>query len=151
MFRGVSTLNLDGKGRLAIPTKYRDELALCCASQLVVTADKDRCLLLYPEPEWRKVELKLKNLPTFDKVARKLQRLYIGYASDLEMDGQGRILLPPSLREYAEMNKRVALVGQGNKFEIWNEEAWNAQWEDDAGLIDLDASDLSEDISSISL
>ncbi|MCF6280926.1 MAG: division/cell wall cluster transcriptional repressor MraZ [Candidatus Polarisedimenticolaceae bacterium] len=137
MFRGVSTLNLDGKGRLAIPTKYRDELKTSCASTLVVTAGVDRCILIYPEPAWNTVERDLDGLSSQNPNVRKLQRLMTGYASDVVMDGQGRILLPPALRKHVNLEKAVALVGQGKKFELWSESAWNAQWLDDAEQIEL--------------
>ena len=127
MFRGLSLINLDAKGRLAIPTKYRAELQECCDCQLVVTADRDRCLLLYPLPEWEVVERKLAKLPTLNKKARALQRFIIGHACECQMDGQGRILLSDSLRTFANLDKRVALLGQLNKFEIWSEEAWRGQ------------------------
>lgn len=151
MFRGVTTLNLDAKGRMAIPTRYRERIQACCASQLVLTVDKDRCLLLYPEPEWVEIERKLKKLPSFNKAARNLQRLYIGHAQDLEMDAQGRILLPPDLRRFASLEKRVAFVGQGNKFELWDEATWitkRDEWLDGDGLEDLD---LPPDVESLSL
>jgi MraZ protein len=131
MFRGVNTLNLDSKGRLAIPTRYREMLARHCNGQMVVTVDRDHCLLLYPLPDWEEIERKLTKLPSFNKQARRLQRLLVGHATECELDGSGRILLPPPLREFATLNKSVVMIGQGNKFEIWNEEAWNtrrAEW-----------------------
>jgi MraZ protein len=131
MFRGVNTLNLDSKGRLAIPTRYRETLARHCNGQMVVTVDRDHCLLLYPLPDWEEIERKLTKLPSFNKQARRLQRLLVGHATECELDGSGRILLPPPLREFATLNKSVVMIGQGNKFEIWNEEAWNtrrAEW-----------------------
>ena len=151
MFRGVNTLTLDTKGRMAIPKKYRDSLEQCCASQLVITIDKDRCLLLYPLPEWQEIERKLNQLPSFNKAARNLQRLYIGHASDVEMDVQGRLLLPPELRRFANLQKQAVLIGQGNKFELWDEEAWNRQrdaWLEEA---DLDDQDLPAEFASLSI
>jgi MraZ protein len=127
VFRGVFIVNLDTKGRLAIPAKYRERLQASCDSQLVVTVDRDRCLLLYPEPEWELIESKLAALPAFDNTARAIQRLYIGNAQEVEMDAQGRILLPQYLRDFASLDKRVAFVGQGSKFELWSEPAWNAR------------------------
>lgn len=121
----MSVHNLDAKGRLAVPAKYREELDLCCASRLVLTVDRDHCLLLYPEPEWFEIERKLSALPSFNPKARALQRLYIGHATEVQMDAQGRILLAPKLTAYAGIDKRVAVVGQGKKFEIWDEEAWD--------------------------
>lgn len=96
MFRGVNRLNLDAKGRLAVPTRFRGRLQECCASELVVTIDRDHCLLIYPLPEWQEIERKLMRLPSFNKATRNLQRLLVGHATDVEMDGQGRVLLPPA-------------------------------------------------------
>lgn len=127
MFRGVNALNLDSKGRLAIPTRYRDGLVRRCNGQMVLTVDRDHCLLLYPLPDWEEIERKLVRLPGFNKQARRLQRLLIGHATECELDANGRILLPPPLREFANLLKAVVLIGQGNKFEIWNEDAWNAR------------------------
>ncbi len=125
LFRGVTELNLDAKGRMAMPSRYRERLVEKSAGALVVTIDIDeRCLLLYPLPEWEVIERKLDALPTLNNKARRVQRLLMGHASDLEMDGAGRILLPPPLRQYAGLDKRVVLIGQGKKFEIWDEGLW---------------------------
>ncbi|MEJ2452539.1 MAG: division/cell wall cluster transcriptional repressor MraZ [Candidatus Thiodiazotropha sp.] len=151
MFRGVSSLNLDAKGRIAIPTRYRERLVETCASELVITVDKDRCLLIYPKPIWLDIEEKLKKLPSFDEAARNLQRLYIGNAHDIDMDGQGRVLLPQELRKFANLDKKVALVGQINKFELWDEETWNARQDAWLQKIDLNALELPDDFKSISI
>ena len=151
MFRGVSTLNLDAKGRFAIPTKYRERLVESCASQLVITVDKDRCLLIYPEPVWVEMEKKLKALPSFNKATRILQRLYIGHAHEVEMDGQGRVLLPPKLRSFAGLEKRVALVGQGERFELWDEDVWDKQRDEWLENVDLDDLDLPPELESLSI
>ncbi len=151
MFRGVTALNLDTKGRMAIPTRHRERLRECCASQLVITVDTDRCLLLYPAPEWAEIEAKLEALPSFNKAARTLQRLYIGHAHEVEMDGQGRILLPPELRKFANLGKRVALVGQGKKFELWDEETWNSRREVWLDEVDLDQIELPPGAESLSI
>jgi MraZ protein len=127
MFRGVNALNLDSKGRLAIPTRYRDELVRLANARMVVTVDRDHCLLLYPLPEWEEIERKLVKLPSFNPQARRLQRLLIGHATEVELDGSGRILLPPLLREFAGLDKAVVMIGQGNKFEIWDEAKWSAR------------------------
>jgi len=143
MFRGVSTLSLDVKGRLAMPARYREQLQSCCASRLVVTIDTDRCLLIYPEPNWKEIEHKLEQLPSFNPTARKLQRLYIGHAHDVEMDTQGRVQIPPELRQFANLDKRVALIGQSNKFELWDEDTWVArrdQWLNEEDLAQLESS-----------
>jgi MraZ protein len=151
VFRGVSSLNLDAKGRIAIPTRYRDRLVESCASELVITVDKDRCLLIYPKPTWLEIEDKLKSLPSFDEAARNLQRLYIGNAHEIDMDGQGRILLPPELRKFANLEKKIALVGQINKFELWDEETWNERQDAWLQKIDLNNIDLPADFKSISI
>lgn len=130
MFRGVAKLNLDAKGRMAIPAKYRDRLFESCEGRLVMTVEKDPCLLIFPTPEWDLVERNLMKLPNLNRKARSLQRLYIGHATDLELDAQGRILVPNALREFAGISKKAVLIGQGNKFELWDEEAWNAGTED---------------------
>ncbi|MDR0480522.1 MAG: division/cell wall cluster transcriptional repressor MraZ [Gallionellaceae bacterium] len=129
MFQGADQLNLDDKGRLAIPKEYRDMLRAHCAGQLVLTADADGCLLLYPRPEWMPIRAKLMERSTFNARIRALQRLIVGYAKDVDMDSAGRVLISPTLCQYAALDKRVMLVGQGNKFEIWDEARWQAQQE----------------------
>ncbi len=125
MFRGVNALNLDAKGRVAIPTRYRQRLSDMCDGQIVITIDNsDRCLLVYPLQEWEVVERKLQKLPSFNRQARRLQRMLIGHATEVEMDGTGRLLVPPPLREFAGLEKRTVLIGQSNKFELWSEELW---------------------------
>ena len=151
MFRGISSINLDDKGRLTVPTRYREGLQDCCELQLVVTVAVNEkcvgelgCLWLYPLPEWEKLEQTINKLPTLNKMAGKLRRFLIGNASECEMDGQGRLLLPEKLRKFAKLEKKIVLVGQLNKFEIWNEDAWTAkenEWlngDDDEGLEELE-------------
>lgn len=152
MFRGISALNLDNKGRIAIPTRYREELQDCCDGQLIVTvAVNERCvgepgcLWMYPLPEWEKLEQTISKLPTLNKMAGKLRRFVIGNATECEMDTQGRLLLPEKLRSFAEMDKKLILIGQLNKFEIWNTNAWDnkeREWldsDDTEGLDELDS------------
>lgn len=138
MFRGVTQLSLDAKGRLAIPARYRGELASSCAGHLIVTVDPSRCLLIYPQPAWEPIEQKLNNLSSFDSKTRNLQRLLVGNASDVEMDAAGRILLPTPLRIFARLSKNVVLAGQGSKFELWDEEQWNMQIEEALAFKDSD-------------
>lgn len=124
MFRGISAINMDAKGRVALPARYRDDLA--SSLPLVVTIDTaEPCLLLYPVSEWEIIEQKLKQLPSFNRASRRIQRLLLGHATELELDGHGRVLLPALLRDYASLDKRIILVGQGNKFELWDEEHWH--------------------------
>ena len=136
MFRGVAHLSLDSKGRLAVPARYREAILVRCAGRLVITADSDKCLLLYPLPEWEPIQQKLMGLSSFNPRIRDLQRRLIGYAEDVEMDGAGRLLISPALRGFAELTKSVVLVGQGNKFELWDDEKWQQVLERGSGFTD---------------
>jgi MraZ protein len=130
MFRGENKVTLDAKGRLAMPTRYREGLVTDAAGQLVVTIDHvERCLLIYALPDWEEIERKLSKLPALDPVARSLQRLLLGHASDVELDSAGRVLIPPNLRDYAGLTRDVVLSGQGTRFELWDEAMWSAQRE----------------------
>ncbi len=129
MFQGAAQLNLDSKGRLAIPARHRDLLLAHCVGQLVLTADADGCLLFYPQPEWEPIRDKLLKMSALDPRIRALQRRLIGYAEEVEMDAAGRVLISSALRSYATLDKRVMLIGQGNKFELWDEAKWTAQQE----------------------
>lgn len=136
MFRGANAISLDAKGRLAMPSRYRDELLSRCAGQLIVTVDAvDPCLCVYPLTEWELIEAKLRQLPSLVEENRRLQRVLIGNAVDLELDGNGRFLVPPRLREHAGLDKHAMLVGQLNKFQLWNEDAWNALADADLAAI----------------
>src|SRR5262245_26184195 len=129
MFRGATRVTLDAKGRMVMPTRYRDELAERAQGRMVVTVDREQCLLLYPLPEWELTERKLMSLPSLNNQARKLQRLMVGHATDLQLDGHGRLLLPPELREFAGLSRLAMLIGQGNRFELWDESRWNTRRE----------------------
>ena len=151
MFRGFNPINLDEKGRLAVPTRYRAELRDCCEQQMVLTASPERCLLLYPLPEWEEIERKISKLPSLNKKTKLLQRVLIGHATECEMDGQGRVLIAEPLRRFAGLEKRVVLVGQGIKFEIWDEDVWNRNLDEsleEHGLDDL--TDLSPELGNLS-
>jgi len=147
MFRGVTALALDAKGRLAIPAKHRDALA-GAAGQLVLTADPSRCLLLYPRSSWEPIQAQLMALSSFDARIRSLQRLLVGHADDVEVDAAGRILVPPELRRYAGLDRRVVLVGQGRKLELWDEAQWEVQT---AQAIAFPADGLPPDLAGFSL
>jgi len=131
MFRGVTQLALDTKGRLAIPAKHRDLLAGpsdgATARTLIVTADPSRCLLIYPRPAWEPIQARLMSFSSFNDQVRGLQRLLVGHADEVEMDAAGRILVAPSLRRYGGLDHHVVLVGQGNKFELWDVARWEEQ------------------------
>ncbi len=125
MFTGSHAINMDAKGRMAIPTRVRDALVEACGGRLVMTAHtEERCLLMYPEPQWQEILPQIQALPSLNKAARRIQRLLIGYACPLELDGNGRILVPPTLRSYASLDKKLMLVGLGNKLELWSEDHW---------------------------
>ncbi len=152
MFRGVNQLNLDAKGRLAFPSRHRDRLHKHCDGEVVATIDyRDRCLVVYPLPEWEAIERKLVALPDLQPSAKRLKRLLIGHAQELQVDGNGRALVPPPLREYAGLEKRVVLIGQGNKFELWDEALWEsrrAAWLEEAAETDAG---LTEELESLAL
>ena len=149
MFRGVTKVTLDAKGRLAIPTRYRERLGSRCDGQLVATVDRDYCLLIYPLPDWEEIERKLVRLPSLNKQARRLQRLMVGHATEVDIDGHGRILLSRELREFAGLERQAVLIGQGNKFELWDEDRWNEKR--DSWLGDEDSVDLPSELESLSL
>ena len=151
MFRGANAISLDAKGRLAMPSRYRDELVSRCAGQLIVTIDAiDPCLCVYPLSEWELIEAKLRELASFREENRRLQRLLIGNAVDLELDASGRFLVPPRLREYAKLDTRAMLVGQLNKFQLWDEDAWNAVADADLAAIKQPGA-LSDDLRDLIL
>lgn len=152
MFRGISGISLDAKGRFAVPARYRQGLQEQCAGKLIITIDtEERCLLIYGQPDWEEIEGKIEALPSFNRQARKVQRLLIGYATEVDMDGHGRVLLPGILRDYAELSKQMILIGQGKKFELWDEAHWQQQsnaWLDEAND---DGEELPEQLKSLSL
>ena len=134
-FRGISNATLDAKGRMALPSRYREAMSAVSQGQVVVTIDRaEPCLLLYPRPEWDAVQEQLEALPNIRPGVRQLQRLLIGHATDLELDGNGRLLLPVPLREHAGLDKKLTLAGQGNKIEIWDHTRWASsvdEWRSD--------------------
>jgi MraZ protein len=116
---------MDAKGRLAMPARQREPLLAECAGQVVVTIDtQSECLVIYPLPEWERIEAEVQNLPALKPAVKRFQRLLLGYATDLELDGNGRLLLPQPLRDYGQFDKKLVLVGQGNKLELWSEALW---------------------------
>ena len=150
MFRGVNNVNIDAKGRIAIPSRYRDHLLHHCRAEMVVTIDtEERCLLIYPQPDWDDIQRKIEALPSFNVAARRVQRLLIGHATDVQMDNSGRILITPPLREYAQLEKKGVLLGQGKKLELWDETAWLARR--DSWLDDQASLEIPEELQSLSL
>ena len=136
MFRGVAQLSLDSKGRLAVPSRYREALLVRCAGRLVITADFDKFLLIYPQSDWEPIQQKLMELSSLNPRIRGLQRQLVGHAEDIEMDAAGRVLVSSALREFAALEKNVVLVGQGNKFELWDKEQWDQVLERGTGFGD---------------
>jgi MraZ protein len=124
MFSGVTHLNLDDKGRIAVPAMHREEVNAACEGRLVITIDMDHCLLIYPFPQWEKIEQALMSKPNMDRQVRRLQRLVVGHAQPCDMSAQGRLSIPASLREYAGLDKQATLVGQGKKLELWDAKRW---------------------------
>jgi len=134
-----------------MPARFRERLLESCGGRLVVTVDRDHCLLVYPLPEWEVIENKLIALPSLNKQARLLQRLIIGYATELEMDAQGRILLPSMLRDYAGLKKKAVLIGQGKKLEIWDEETWDESQQEWLAEVQADDGELPAALEELSL
>lgn len=151
MFRGLSTISVDAKGRIAVPARYREALTGLGDPELVLTLNPwDRSLWLYPLPEWELIESKLSQLSDFDRQSRRTKQIMRGYATDCGCDAQGRVLLPQELRTIAGISKQAALLGQGNKFEIWDLEAWNRErdgWLDDVGNSGTSPSSALESLS----
>tara|TARA_R110000787_G_scaffold116082_1_gene226160 strand:+ start:4279 stop:4746 length:468 start_codon:yes stop_codon:yes gene_type:complete len=130
VFRGSNEINMDTKGRMAMPARYRDVLAATCNNCLVATIDtQEQCLFMYPLPVWEGIEAQIGGLSTFNPDTRRLQHLLIGHARDLELDGSGRILIPTELRAYAQLDKKIMLVGQNHRLELWNLDIWNSRRE----------------------
>ena len=134
MFRGANNINLDAKGRLAIPTRYRELLVQHCNGDMVATIDtEERCLLIYPQPEWEDLQRKVEGL----------------HATDIQLDASGRLQLTPPLREYALLDKRTVMLGQGNKLELWSESEWISRR--DSWLDENRSEELPDQLTSLSL
>jgi MraZ protein len=129
VFRGATKVTLDAKGRMVVPTRYRERLQARGESQLVVTVDSDRCLLIYPLPDWEEIQQKLMQLPSMNEHSRRLQRLMVGHADDVALDGHGRLLLSQELRRFAHLDRNAMLIGQGTHFELWDYARWEERRE----------------------
>ncbi|KAB7623848.1 division/cell wall cluster transcriptional repressor MraZ [Alkalilimnicola sp. S0819] len=157
MFRGVTHLNLDAKGRMAFPAKYRERLQSYCDGELVVTIhlprgkeQRDRALVIYPLPEWQGLERQLQGMPAMDHKGQAIRKLLMGYANECQVDGAGRILLSSPLREFAQLDKKLVLVGQGDRLELWSESIWQSCTEDWLAVL-ADGEPLSEAVASLTL
>ena len=129
MFQGATQVNLDAKGRMAVPTKVRDPLTSGGTVRLVLTAHPDGCLLLYPQPAWEPIRARVMAFPSLDRQFSVWKRLLVGFAEECELDTAGRLLISPELRDFAKITRPVMFVGQGSHFEIWDLETWNQQLE----------------------
>ena len=129
MFQGATQINLDAKGRMAVPTRSRDPLTAGGTVKLVLTAHPDGCLLLYPLPAWEPIRARVMSFPSLDRNFSVWKRLLVGFAEEIEPDSAGRLLVSPELRDFAHIDRQVMFVGQGSHFEIWDLETWNAQLE----------------------
>ncbi len=148
MFLGSHNINMDAKGRLAIPAKYRETLADVSSGHIVMTAHtQDRCVLVYPQNEWAQILPKIEALPNMNAMTQRIQRKFVGYATPLELDSNGRVVVPPSLRQYANLDKKVKLVGLGKKFELWSEENWMQSVED----VEIDPNEIPPELQTLSL
>lgn len=127
MFEGAAALSLDAKGRLAIPARHREPLLAAAQGSLVLTAHPHRCLLLYPSPAWQPIRDQILKASSLDQRAASIKRVLVGNARTEELDSAGRILLAPELRDYAQLEKTVWLVGMGSHFEIWSDAGWKRQ------------------------
>ena len=129
VFQGANQINLDAKGRMAVPTRAREPLTQGGTVKLVLTAHPDSCLLLYPAPAWEPIRAQVMSFPSLDRQASLWKRLLVGFAQEVEPDSAGRLLIPPELRDFAHITRQVMFVGQGTHFEIWDLEAWKSQLE----------------------
>lgn len=152
LFRGLTSINLDAKGRMAIPSRYRGIIDDHCQGKMVVTieATDGECLVIYPLNEYEEIQRKVEALPSYSALSKRLKGLFIGHATDVELDSSGRILVQPTLRSYVGLEKKVVLVGQGKKFELWDEDAWNSKRESWLNQ-DSAAEEIPEEIKGLSL
>lgn len=129
MFRGIHSIAVDAKGRLSIPKRVREKLLAASNGELMITVGSSTSLLVFPLEEWWPTEEKIMNLPNTNKLNRRLQLTYVGHATEVDMDANGRILIPPELRSYTDLNRQAVLIGQGKRLEIWSEKGWQAETE----------------------
>ena len=141
MFQGASSLSLDTKGRLSVPTRHRDVLSANAAGHLTITRHPQGCLMLFPRPEWEKFRQRIVELPMS---AQWWKRIFLGNAMDVEMDGTGRVLVSPELRQAAGITKDTMLLGMGSYFELWDKVTYDAQ---EARAIAGDMPDVFKDFS----
>jgi MraZ protein len=135
---------------MVMPTRHREQLREIAEGRVVATVDRDQCLLIYPQPDWEVIEKKLMSLPSLHAQSRRLQRLMVGHATELQLDGHGRLSLSPELREFAALKRAAMLIGQGNHFELWDEARW-IERRDFWLKSEESSSDLPAELDSLSL
>ena len=141
MFQGASSLSLDAKGRLSVPTRHRDVLGATASGQLTITKHPHGCLMVFPRPEWEKFRDRIAQLPMS---AQWTKRIFLGNAMDVEMDGTGRVLVSPELRDAVGIARDCVLLGMGNHFELWDKATYQAQ---EAEAMKADLPDVFQDFS----
>ncbi len=152
MFRGINTVTLDAKGRMALPVRHREAMRARSGGRLVTTIDIGQpSLLMYALPDWEALEANLQGLSNMRASVRRLQRLLIGHATDMELDANGRVLLPQMLRDYAQLDRKLVVLGQGNKIEIWSEPNWQGRMDDWLAEDTRDAPDDLGELDGVSL
>ncbi len=152
MFRGFFTVSIDAKGRVALPTRFREQLRSETSATVIMTVNPwDRCLWFYPLAEWERVDAKLLSLPDGDAASRRAKQVLRGYATDCEFDGQGRILMSGEHRNFAGLQHKAALLGQGNKLELWDASAWERQRDEWLAQIDSRTTPVSGVLQDLSL
>jgi MraZ protein len=151
VFRGYDELNMDAKGRIGLPTRYHERVSVACQGKFVITVGlTENCLVMYALPEWEKIEEGLKTLPVSNPNSAKIKRRLIGYATEVNMDATGRLLLSPELRAFAGLGKAIVLTGQGNKCEVWDKQAWDTL-QAETGQADFSAPELASALDSLAL
>lgn len=155
MFIGMNIIKPDAKGRIAVPARHRDRLRECCASRVAVTVHPKGkpCLWMYPWNEWEAVATDVAKLPPLPDQNARLQHMLLSHAFEVELDSQGRVLLPPYLRQHAkiESGRDVTVIGQGRRFEIWDSEAWNEVTAGYLAAVNDPSSELSAELQSLQL
>jgi transcriptional regulator MraZ len=148
VFRGANSINLDSKGRIAIPAKYRSCITESTASHMIITCDPyDNCLLIFTLEHWAITEADLQSLSNSKPLHRRLKRIMLSHATEVDMDANGRLLIPSVLRDRAKLQKDVMLVGQGKTFQLWDEANWHRLVEEDMAVMssdELDSDDLPD-------
>jgi MraZ protein len=141
VFQGASSLSLDAKGRLSVPTRHRDVLSATASGQLTITKHPHGCLMVFPRPEWEKFRARIAELPMS---AQWWKRIFLGNAMDVDMDATGRVLISPELRQAAGITKDAMLLGMGQHFELWDKATYDAQ---EAQAMQGDMPDVFKDFS----